>query len=686
MEQKIRKPVAWLLTLAMLFTMLPSFTFTALAADNLCAHHAEHTAECGYEEGVSDCAYHCHVCHVQELIDALPGEVTAENAEAVAAQLTAIDSEKASLSEEELAQVDFAKYTAAAEALGSVYAAVPAEDATVTDTTADTTYPYAVVDTAAGTVTIDGTLGGKTEANEDDVAALVDAIKGYVDSGITTITVTGSNPATYSTDYSTTTAIGEAIYRLSGSGTYDADNLYNGKIDLILSDVTEIVDYDFFKVYALNSITLPNVTKLGYRAFNNCQYLQKITFGSVVTEGTPKVEDFQYVGEAVGGCDLVLNHGQADAAAEYQPNASDWRWWADTQWKSITLDHFGGVATCTAKAVCNYCSAGYGEVDPDNHTGTLGTYAPTADGSQHAATWNCCNTVETADHTAEPTYALNTDDSTKHDVTYSCCGATHSEAHTINSATGKCVCGLDMAKASLTSGETVTYYATLAEAITAAQSATGSTVKLLDSVTISSDIVIEAGQFTIDLNGKTLTAEQTVSFALQIRDDANVTVTSSASDGKIEAEGDYCVLASNGGTAKVTNVALHLYSDSDAAGATNANSVLTLENVTITSGRGGVYAGHGGKVEILGNSSVKGDLVDIGCDLTSTLTVGTSVTFPDGLTAENHTDYKPLKDMLADGMAYWTGENQMVQPDANTREITGTVTVREACTHSDASK
>lgn len=57
---------------------------------------------------------------------------------------------------------------------------------------ADTTYPYAVVDTEAGTVTIDGTLGGKTDATEEDLTALVAALKSYVESGHTTIIVTGS--------------------------------------------------------------------------------------------------------------------------------------------------------------------------------------------------------------------------------------------------------------------------------------------------------------------------------------------------------------------------------------------------------------------------------------------------------------------------------------------------------------
>ncbi|MBQ8866400.1 MAG: leucine-rich repeat protein [Bacteroidaceae bacterium] len=187
---------------------------------------------------------------------------------------------------------------------------------------------------------IDGAFGGKDTASEEEVAALVEQIKTYVDNGITTIIVTGEEPAmiTITGTYSsyTITAIGEAIYRLSGSG-YKDNSTYLGKIDLILPDVTEIVDYEFEKAYALNSITLPKVTKLGYSAFYDCQYLQKITFGSVVTEGTPNVKDFQYVGEAVGGCHLVLNSGQANAATEYLPEPNDKRWWAGTQWNYIEL-------------------------------------------------------------------------------------------------------------------------------------------------------------------------------------------------------------------------------------------------------------------------------------------------------------------------------------------------------------
>ena len=125
------------------------------------------------------------------------------------------------------------------------------------------------------TPVIDGTLGGKAEATEDDITALVLQLKEYVDNGITTIIVPGSKSAIITVGNITETAIGEAIYRLSGNGNYDENNPYNGKIDLVLPDVTEIVAMEFYAAFALNSITLPKVTTVGDGAFTGCYYLKK---------------------------------------------------------------------------------------------------------------------------------------------------------------------------------------------------------------------------------------------------------------------------------------------------------------------------------------------------------------------------------------------------------------------------
>ena len=178
---------------------------------------------------------------------------------------------------------------------------------------------------------IDGTLGGKTEATEDDITALVEQLKEYVDNGITTIIVPGSEPAMIDVGSLTITAIGEAIYRLS------KEESYNGKIDLVLPDVTEIVDQEFYGARALNSINLPKVTTVGDGAFYDCQYLEELTFGSVVTAINHKLRaEFYMVGEKVEGCDLVLNREQVNAEADYQPNIETRTWW-NTEWKSITL-------------------------------------------------------------------------------------------------------------------------------------------------------------------------------------------------------------------------------------------------------------------------------------------------------------------------------------------------------------
>lgn len=83
----------------------------------------DNTDETNPEEEVSA------VSKVQELIDALPEEVTGENAEAVEAQLSAIDEAKAVLTDEELEGLVFDKYIAAANALGSFFEAQTLENA-----------------------------------------------------------------------------------------------------------------------------------------------------------------------------------------------------------------------------------------------------------------------------------------------------------------------------------------------------------------------------------------------------------------------------------------------------------------------------------------------------------------------------------------------------------------------------
>ena len=184
------------------------------------------------------------------------------------------------------------------------------------------------------TPVIDGTLGGKAEATEDDITALVEQLKEYVDNGITTIIVPGTEYAMYKSNLGTIPAFAEALYLLTD---LNEDSPYCGTIDLILPDATEIIDFSFDSADALKSITLPKVTTVGDGAFYGCYYLRTITFGSVVTAINHNTKaEFHWVGKKVEGCDLVLNREQVNAEADYQPNIETRTWW-NTEWKSITL-------------------------------------------------------------------------------------------------------------------------------------------------------------------------------------------------------------------------------------------------------------------------------------------------------------------------------------------------------------
>ena len=182
---------------------------------------------------------------------------------------------------------------------------------------------------------IDGTLGGKTEATEEELAAMVELLKSYIENGLTTIIVTGSQPALLLKDGYLTPVVSLAFEQLTYAYWDEKNDSYWGTVDLIYQDVTEIVEYEFYCCYVLKSITLPKVTTVGDRGFWACYYLETLTFGSVVTAiNDNSGEVFYDLGYKIDGCNLVLNSEQTNAAADYQPSGNTW--W-NTEWKSITL-------------------------------------------------------------------------------------------------------------------------------------------------------------------------------------------------------------------------------------------------------------------------------------------------------------------------------------------------------------
>ena len=187
------------------------------------------------------------------------------------------------------------------------------------------------------TPVIDGTLGGKTEATEDDLATMVELLKSYIENGHTTIIVTGSQPAKLLMSGYLTPIVSLAFEQLTYVYQDEKNDSYWGTVDLIYQDVTEIVEYEFYCCDVLKSITLPKVTTVGDRGFWACYYLETLTFGSVVTAIYDNSgEVFYDLGYKIDGCNLVLNSEQANAETAYQPNIETRTWW-DTEWKSITL-------------------------------------------------------------------------------------------------------------------------------------------------------------------------------------------------------------------------------------------------------------------------------------------------------------------------------------------------------------
>ncbi len=182
---------------------------------------------------------------------------------------------------------------------------------------------------------IDGTLGGKTEATEEELADMVELLKNYIENGHTTIIVTGSQPAKLLKDGYLTPVVSLAFEQLTYAYWDEKNDSYRGTVDLIYQDVTEIVEYEFYVCDVLKSITLPKVTTVGDSGFWACYYLETLTFGSVVTTiNDNSGEVFYDLGYQIGGCNLVLNSEQTNAAADYQPSGNTW--W-NTEWKSITL-------------------------------------------------------------------------------------------------------------------------------------------------------------------------------------------------------------------------------------------------------------------------------------------------------------------------------------------------------------
>ena len=113
--------------------------------------------------------------------------------------------------------------------------------------------------------------------------------------------------------------------------------------------------------------------------------------------------------------------------------------------------------------------------------------------------------------------------------------------HSVDTSTGKCGCGYAPV-ATVTAGENVAYFDTLQEALTNAQGTPGSTLTLMQDVTLAEDayIYITSGSFTIDWHGHTLSGSTNMEL-LTVTQAANLTLMDSKNNaGGVTNSGKIC--------------------------------------------------------------------------------------------------------------------------------------------------
>ena len=242
---------------------------------------------------------------------------------------------------------------------------------------------------------------------------------------------------------------------ISGNGTYGYGiNVYNGVITI--KDGT-IAGGKY--ALSISNLVTPSITG---GSFTGSIWANNTVTGFLSIDKNGKGATFPNGITVESNANHTLNAILAEGAGFY--NASGNLLKVDDDATSIDktvtvgcVNHTGGTATCAKKAVCTTCGKEYGDVDANNH------------GAMDLATGKCSNG-----------------------------------------------CGNSLAAASVTTGEGTKYFAELQTAIDAAEVSSGCTLKLETNITSENDFTIDAGRFTLELNGKTLDVTGT-SHALQVK-------------------------------------------------------------------------------------------------------------------------------------------------------------------------
>jgi len=313
----MKRVLSALMALVMLLGNVPTVFATQTG---LCDHHTAHEDRC-YSTGTEDapCGFDCKVCAIQELIDALPDEVTTDNRVSVEAQLTAIDEKRLELTDEELEQVDFAKYQAAIAAINALDGMAGAEEpapvpAATSGTMGDNIFWDLNLSTGELTFTGSGVMKDLPGSGNQPWGSYRQYIKTVtVGSGITNI---GNYMFTF-LDELTKVTLPAGITTLGTSSFEGCEKL----TDITIPSALETVGYRaFYQCESLTTAHLPNgVTGIGMEAFNRCTALSSVTIPGTVKKMGEAVfsqcPELKTAGPIGGGYDIEF--GWTTSIPEY---------------------------------------------------------------------------------------------------------------------------------------------------------------------------------------------------------------------------------------------------------------------------------------------------------------------------------------------------------------------------------
>ena len=166
-----------------------------------------------------------------------------------------------------------------------------------------------------------------------------------------------------------------------GGGVYVESNKWSGVGKISISGSPVITGNT--RTYTPNSTTTTENVYLGH-GFTNSGDLPIITLGTVTSGANIGI----WAGESV-----FSTASETDYSGYFSSDVAGYHVEYNAE-KKLELKsgaahtHTGGTATCTNRAVCETCGREYGELNPANHSGTLGDWQ-TSD-TEHWQVYSCC--------------------------------------------------------------------------------------------------------------------------------------------------------------------------------------------------------------------------------------------------------------------------------------------------------